>query len=44
MIKQKQKGTYQPFLTACGRSKESLSIPAATQENLEPIPPLRSID
>ena len=39
MIQQKQKGTYQTFLAACGRSKRSLSIPAATQEILEPIPP-----
>ena len=44
MIKQKQKDTYQPFLTACGRSKESLSIPTAAQGNLEPIPPFRSLD
>ena len=41
MIKQKQKGSYQPFLTACGRSKESLSILAATQEN--PFVPLIDI-
>ena len=39
MIKQKQTGTYQPFLTAWARSKESLSVPAATLQNLEPIPP-----
>ena len=32
------------FLTARGRSEESLSIPAATQENLEPIPPLCSLE
>ena len=44
MIKQKRKGTHQPFFTACGRSKESLSTPAATQETLQPIPPLRSLD
>ena len=44
MIKQKQKGTYQPFLTAWARSKESLSVPAATLQNLEPIPPLLSFN
>ena len=32
------------FSTACRRSKESLSIIAATQENLEPIPPLLFLD
>ena len=32
------------FLTACRRSKESLSIPAVTQENLESIPPLCFLD
>ena len=32
------------FSTVCGRSKESLSIPAITQENLEPILLLRSLD
>ena len=32
------------FSTACIRSKESLSIPSATQGNLEPILLLRSFD
>ena len=35
MIKQKQKGTYQPFLAASGESNESLSIPVATQDEFK---------
>ena len=36
--------THSIFLIACGRSKESLSIPGHTQDNLEPIPSLGSLD
>ena len=45
MIKQKQKGTHQTFFTACERSlRRVFRYPAATQENVEPTPPLRSLD
>ena len=42
MKKPKQKVTYQPFSTACGRSKKSLSIPAATPIELNPSCPFVS--
>ena len=36
--------THSIFLIACGRSKKSLSIPSPTQDNLEPIRSLGSLD